>query len=453
MGQIEVEDYRFASGLREAERATILPQMVKTPWGDASELRERRLQPGRAQSRKGVEESQRERIYAAMVAVASSRGYAQTRVAEVAELAGVSSRCFYELFESKEACLVAVLEEVLGLAEAAVDAELGGGGGWEERGGVVLGKLAELVAAQPASARLCLVEAFAAGAAARERVEEAAGRLALMLGASLAEDGGGEMPAELAWALVGGIALVIYRRLASGRPEEVAAVVGELNKWVISHPCPPGPLRGRARRGAQPAAGAAPPFAAHVPAERILRGFAAAVAEKGYEATTIADIAAGAAISQKTFYAHFEDKRDALRAALDSSGAQMVAAVLPAVRRSQGWPEAVQVALEACCGFLAAEPAFAQLREVEVYAVGPEFVSQRNRGGEEVFEVLRALSGTGGPEPLAWEATVGAISALFYRQMRRRGQAGDLIEAAPAATYLALAPLVGAERAYELACS
>jgi hypothetical protein len=46
----------------------------------------------------------------------------------------------------------------------------------------------------------------------------------------------------------------------------------------------------------------APPFASYSAEQRIIRGFAVAVAVKGYPATTIADIAA-ASISQTTFYA------------------------------------------------------------------------------------------------------------------------------------------------------
>ena len=42
--------------------------------------------------------------------------------------------------------------------------------------------------------------------------------------------------------------------------------------------------------------------------EQILEGFAAAIAVKGYQATTIADIAARARISKTTFYEHFADK-------------------------------------------------------------------------------------------------------------------------------------------------
>ena len=42
--------------------------------------------------------------------------------------------------------------------------------------------------------------------------------------------------------------------------------------------------------------------------------FAAASAEKGYAATTIADIVRHARVSKRTFYEHFADKEDCLLA-------------------------------------------------------------------------------------------------------------------------------------------
>ena len=44
------------------------PAMVRTPWGDAGQLRERKLRPGRGTPRDEAERNQRERLFAAMVA-------------------------------------------------------------------------------------------------------------------------------------------------------------------------------------------------------------------------------------------------------------------------------------------------------------------------------------------------------------------------------------------------
>ncbi len=88
---------------------------------------------------------------------------------------------------------------------------------------------------------------------------------------------------------------------------------------------------------------------------------AAVVAEKGYGAMNTDDIAARAAISLSTFYAHFADKRDAVLAALEMGGAQMMASAVPAARRAGDWQEGVRALYEAMCAYFVAEPEMAQL--------------------------------------------------------------------------------------------
>src|SRR5258708_1082406 len=50
-------------------------RMVRTPWGHSSELRERKLPPGRGTPREEAERNQRERLFAAMVATVAEKGY------------------------------------------------------------------------------------------------------------------------------------------------------------------------------------------------------------------------------------------------------------------------------------------------------------------------------------------------------------------------------------------
>src|SRR5438067_10568100 len=61
--------------------------------------------------------------------------------------------------------------------------------------------------------------------------------------------------------------------------------------------------------------------------QRLLHGVTAAVARKGYGATTIADITAQAGVSKKTFYEHFADKLSCFLAAYDLGSTAMLRAV------------------------------------------------------------------------------------------------------------------------------
>jgi AcrR family transcriptional regulator len=260
------------------------------------------------------------------------------------------------------------------------------------------------------------------------------------------------MPRELLRGIVAGIYQVVYARLLDQREDELPDLVPEIWDWAMSFPAPPRPLRRPGRLIVARPVADAPPFASYSPEQRIIRGFAAAVANKGYPATTIADIAAAASISQTTFYEHFEGKADALAAALDSSGAQELAAVMPAVRRADDWRTAVRIGFEEICGFLAAEPGFASLRMVDVYGAGPDAIASRDATGREIISSLvRPPQGSGHKlSPIVTEATVGAVLGVFFDTIRA-GKLADLPRLAPVLTYFALAPLIGAEEACDVA--
>src|SRR5215475_4448379 len=86
-------------------------------------------------SRRAVTESQRRRILRALVEAVADRGYAETRVADVIAVAGVSRKTFYELFADKEDCFLAAFEGWSGqLADHANDAyEAAGDAPWADR--------------------------------------------------------------------------------------------------------------------------------------------------------------------------------------------------------------------------------------------------------------------------------------------------------------------------------
>jgi AcrR family transcriptional regulator len=61
-------------------------------------------------SRAQVENHQRERILAAMIAVAGTKGYASTTIGDITRHARVSRDTFYEQFANKEACFLAAYD-------------------------------------------------------------------------------------------------------------------------------------------------------------------------------------------------------------------------------------------------------------------------------------------------------------------------------------------------------
>lgn len=425
--------------------------MVMTPWGPAERLRLQKLEAGHGVSREQARTNQRQRLLGAMVACCETKGFEATSVADLLELSGVSRGTFYDHFDDKLACFEATANEIVGDMMPLISGRLEAEGDPAARGRAALGAFVDLIVAQPAAARLCFVYVYAAGERGVAPVERTLDTIVELGRAILAEIPGRRgIPADLVRAIISGLYRVVYERLQSGREAELPELVDDLWDWAMSYEAPPQPLVPPGRRRDVPPG--MPPFAAADPEQRIIRAFATAVSAKGYEAVTIADIAAAGSISQSTFYAHFADKADVMAAALDASGAQLLGATLPAARRAPDWAHGVRLAAGAALGFLAAEPDFARLRIFAALAAGPEAIARRNASGTEM---LRGIIGPVFAElppidPLRLEAIIGAISGINYTQLRTAGPEG-LTAAAPLVTYVALAPFLGAERACEIA--
>lgn len=426
------------------------PAMARTPWGDAAQLRERKLRPGRGTPREEAERNQRERLFAAMVATVAEKGYEATTVADLVKLSGVSRSAFYRHFEDKQACFLAAVETMV---EPTLE-KLGGDDSAPpgmERARRAFVSLIELIVDQPAAAKMCIVETYAAGpagAALVDRSMDQATALAARLLEQVPERQG--MPLELVRAIVGGIQKTIHKRLYRGQEQELLELAPQLWDWLFAYPVPPGPLKATRRRTVK-----AVPFAERQaqsnPPERLLRALAAVVSEKGYPDTTVAEIVERASTSQRTFYEHFKNKEDAIVAALDSGSAHMLAAALPAFRRAPDWPHAVHDTQEAMFAFGAEEPEYARLGGVEMYAAGKRALDQR----EVVTEGMEGLLAPGyelKPEtsPIAAEAIGGALYSLLYDHVNKKGPE-TLPDLVPTLVYVTLAPFLDAEEAYAVA--
>jgi AcrR family transcriptional regulator len=424
--------------------------MVQTPWGHSETLRNRQLRPGTGMPRKAVRANQRERLFGAMVAAVATKGYEATRVEDLVELSGVSRKAFYEHFADKQDCFFSTAQSLVDAGVGLVHHHYRGEGPWEERVRRALEAFVALLAAQPAAARLCFVEIHAAGSEAIDPVERAFAEFAALVSQGL--DGLADyrgMPPEISRAIVGGLRKVLHTRLYRGEEAELTALGPQLWGWGTAYRPPPKPLR-RGRYG-RVARRSRRPLADYDQPERLIRATAEVVAEKGYPATTVGAIVERGSTSLTTFYSYFADKEEAVLAALDSGAALLLAAVLPAFRRSPEWPLAIRGAFGAMFAYAQEEPAFARLGALEVYAAGGRALAQR----DQVMEGLQALLAPGyelapTTSPIAAEAIGGAIYALTYDQIRAAGPE-SLPEIAPLATYIALAPFLGPEQACEVA--
>jgi AcrR family transcriptional regulator len=409
------------------------------------------MRPGRGMPREEAERNHRERLFAALVACVVEKGYEGTRVADLVELSGISRSAFYRQFADKQECFLAAAEELiqptLAVMEHAERASTG-----EARMREAVEAFLRLIVSQPAAARMCFVEIYAAGPEAVALIDRTVDTFEKFATAQFEQIPGRKgLPPQMVRAMIGGLQKVVHKRLYRDEPEALIDLAPEICDWWLSYPPPPGPLETAKRRRSKRPLAFEQRQAHDKPPERVLRALAATVSEKGYPSATVAEVVDRAATSQRTFYENFANKEEALLAALDTGSARMLAKTLPAFRRAQDWQHAVRMAYEEMLSFGFEEPEYSRLGAVEMYAAGKRALESR----DTIMEGLEALLAPGyelAPEtpPIAAEAIGGAIYALVYDHVKARGPE-SLPDLVPMATYMTLAPFLGAEEAYELA--
>jgi AcrR family transcriptional regulator len=379
------------------------------------------------------------------VAEASERGYQEMTVANVIDASGISRSDFYKHFVNKADCLTQAAESLLEPTRRELG-EVKGGGSARAPEAVFL-RFLELVTAQPAAARVCFVELQATGREGEAAVDRCFQSLYELVTDLVAGLPNRQRSPQLVRALLAGVCKVIHTRLYRHEEEELVALGSELWHWMTSIQAPPSALE-TPRRQRQPEEAR---FPGYTPSERIARAVAVVVAEKGFGAMNTGDIASKAAISLSTFYNHFTDKRDAVLAAIELSGAQMMASAVPAARRADTWQDGVRTLYEAMCAYLVAEPALAHLATVGAYEAGPHALSRRDRVIESLAEMLAPAAEENPAAPqAAAEAVAATVYALIREQVRKAGPQ-SLPAVVPMATYITLAGYVGPEQACAMA--
>jgi AcrR family transcriptional regulator len=165
-----------------------------------------------------VAASQRTRLLEAVGRAVAEKGYAGATIDDIVRGAGVSKKTFYDHFNDKLDCFLAAYEsasdELLSrLREAQSTPE-----GWLERTRAGIVAYLRWLAAEPALARVFLIEVAAAGPVAAERRERIRDRYAEVL-RDLQDDARAEipalprLPAEVFHALVAAVDELVVRRI------------------------------------------------------------------------------------------------------------------------------------------------------------------------------------------------------------------------------------------------
>jgi AcrR family transcriptional regulator len=205
---------------------------------DSRSLSERlsKLPPGRhLVPRDFVAQNQRERMLLATAELVAERGYQKTTIELIAKTARVALSTFYEQFSSKEECFLAAFEETVAAAADVFAELLDPDQPWAEQISKALEILLEMVTNEPARARLCIVEAQAAGGESLARYQAMLESVAPKLREGrLHNPRSSRLPDGLEVAIVGGLAWLIHQRLIGDRDEEIKGLLPEMLQVTLT---------------------------------------------------------------------------------------------------------------------------------------------------------------------------------------------------------------------------
>ncbi len=172
---------------------------------------------------------------------------------------------------------------------------------------------------------------------------------------------------------------------------------------------------------------------------RLLDGLAASIAERGYRATTVADIVRHARTSKRTFYNQFPSKEQCFLELLHADVEGMAEDIRSAVDPEADWQTQIRQAVEAYVSHIGSRPAItlSWIRELPSMDADAARPFQR-RGMQLLTNLLIGLSGSPGfqtaglpplPRPLA-VILVGGLRELTALAVEDGHSVREIVEPA-----------------------
>jgi AcrR family transcriptional regulator len=423
--------------------------------------------PTETMAQTGRKSTQRERLLGGMVEVTNRRGYAGATVSAVIGEAGVSRPTFYDYFADRDDCFRASIEDVQEELLAVIVQALDGQEPQQAMASAVAAFL-DYAGANGARARFLTGESMAGGARALDARDRGIARIAAAIERTQRKaPPGASVPDLDPRVLVGSVYRLIATRLRRGETA-VFKLSDQLLAWVGGYERPTDALRWRSLSpGPAPAPsphlpdvpiqqtpGVLPPGRPRISEQeiaenhrlRILYAVARLAEQKGYTASTVADITKLASVDGRAFYRLFADKQEAFAAVHELGFQQVMDVTAKAFFAGEGWPARSWEAGRALTQLLDANPLVANVGFVEAYAVGPGAV-QRIEDSHTAFmfflqEGLVQNIQAEPPSRVAMEAVVAGVFEIVYLQARRRGKA-QIAGMLPHIMHLWLTPFLG----------
>jgi AcrR family transcriptional regulator len=181
---------------------------------------------------------------------------------------------------------------------------------------------------------------------------------------------------------------------------------------------------------------------------RLLQGMAAAIRERGFRDTTVADVVRHARTSRRTFYEHFAGREDCYIALLRESNAEMVQQIAAAVDPHASWGEQVRQAIGAWIAASESEPAITLSWIREIPSLGEDARRLQRDFLESFIVLIQTLTGNpelraAGVEPVSRPVAImllGGLRELMATTVEDGGAIGDIRDVAIQATMAMIGP-------------
>ncbi len=167
--------------------------------------------------------------------------------------------------------------------------------------------------------------------------------------------------------------------------------------------------------------------------QRLLYGVTVVVADRGYPTATIADIAAAAKVSRRTFYQHFSDKEACFLAAAETGRDLMIEHLERVMRQVFAGPveplEALRLGIREYLTLLRDEPSFARAFYLETAVAGSRAIESFERCQRWFAGFIRSWREAAGPvdPPVPDDAYLAVTDAVNEAIRRTLRAGGDLL--------------------------
>lgn len=180
-----------------------------------------------------VMEIQRRRLLLALTELVALDGLDGASVERVCRRAGVSRRTFYEVFEDREACLLAGVQAAIERLQREVTPVFDGRGSWVDRVREALTVVLVRLDAEPGTARILIIETMRAGPRALELRVQVIDRLTRAIEQGRGTKSGPPLPPLTSQGVIGAVLHLAQTRMTEAGSASLLPLLPDLMATIV----------------------------------------------------------------------------------------------------------------------------------------------------------------------------------------------------------------------------